>query len=91
MPGRDGPCFLSGESGKQQLRESRLPRQRLGFVNGEFKQVRVLLQARAEFGDNFLFGILDLRQDLLARVEADLGDWVWKFELKFGAWLFSFL
>ena len=51
----------------------RLPRERLGFVQSETKQLFVCRTRGAEFGEDGVLRFLNLRDEFLARSDADAG------------------
>src|ERR1051325_7192706 len=69
-PGHDGLSLLQGQGRESELWNSGLPGQRLGFVQGESKELFVGAERLAEFMKDGVPGLLDLCDELSARRDA---------------------
>jgi hypothetical protein len=66
VPGCDGLGFLLRERGENEVWVICLPRQCLGFIQGEVKQAFMRFTHFAEFGEDGVPDFLDLREELPA-------------------------
>src|SRR6267378_6724886 len=73
-PSCDSLGFLHREGRENELRKLRLPRQRLRFVQSKSKQLFVRFARVAEFSQDGVLRLLDLRDELLARRQASFGE-----------------
>ena len=72
VPGGQRFGFLGRERREKQVRIAGLPRQCLGFIQGEAQQMLGRLKSRAEFGQDGLLCPLDLGSELLVGRPADV-------------------
>jgi len=68
MPAGDRVSFLDGERREEQLRESGLPCERIGFVQGELEHVLVIIKLVAKLGHDLLFDFFNLREEFPAGI-----------------------
>ncbi len=72
VPGGDRLRFLRGERRENQVGIGRLPGEGLGFVEGKAEEVILCAQGLAEFSQDGVFGLLNLRDEFLAGGQASL-------------------
>jgi hypothetical protein len=71
IPVGDRVNFLCCESWKYEVWILGLPGQSLGFIQGELEHAFVRVQRAARLGENRIFSLPDLRENLPARSQAE--------------------
>ena len=71
IPVSDRVDFLRRESRKHEVWILGLPGQSLGFIQGELEHAFMRVQGAARLGENRIFGLPDLRENLSARSQAE--------------------
>jgi hypothetical protein len=72
MPLGDALRLFAGKRREKQLRETRLPRKRFGFVERQLEQMLLIMQAAPEFRQDVGFNASELTEELAARGEANV-------------------
>jgi hypothetical protein len=70
----DGAGLFGGDGWKEQVWIVSFKSHRLGFVQREAQQALVVAESFAPLGEDCVFDLPDLGENLLARPEAEIGD-----------------
>src|SRR5437867_2647705 len=74
VPSCDSLSFLGCERGKNEMWISGFPCQGFGFIEREAKHLFGCFEGLAELGEDGVFGVLNLSDELSAGEQANVGD-----------------